>query len=74
MAGMWELPALAAPPRVTPLLRVRHSITTTDYTVSVYKRPRIAARNGRWVSIRALSRLPLTGLTRKVLRGIDALI
>lgn len=74
MAGMWELPALATPPRVTPLLRVRHSITTTDYTVSVYERPRLAARSGRWVPIRALSRLPLTGLTRKVLRGIDALI
>jgi hypothetical protein len=74
MAGMWELPSLPAPPDVSPLLRVRHSITVTDYTVSVYERPRMAARHGRWVPIRTLSRLPLTGLTRKVLRGIDALI
>ena len=74
MAGMWELPLLPSPPDVLPLLRVRHSITVTDYTVSVYERPRSASRNGRWVPIRTLSRLPLTGLTRKVLRGIDALI
>ena len=74
MAGMWELPALAKPPRRAPLLEVRHSITTTDYTVAVYVQPRASARNGRWVPMRSVSRLPLTGLTRKVLRGIDALI
>jgi A/G-specific adenine glycosylase len=74
MAGMWELPSLPVIPDVSPLLRVRHSITITDYTVSVYERPRMATRNGRWVSLRTLSRLPLTGLARKVLRGVDALI
>src|SRR4029077_11283119 len=33
MPGMWELPALAAAParHAQPLLKLRHSITTTDY-------------------------------------------
>ena len=74
MAGMWELPSLPKAPETTPLLTVRHSITTTDYFVSVYSRARASGRNGRWVPLRTLSRLPLTGLTRKVLRGVDALI
>lgn len=72
MAGMWELPPLSKAPGTPPLLRVRHSITTTDYAVSVYECP--PARNGRWVPTRVLARLPLTGLARKVLRGVDALV
>lgn len=74
MAGMWELPELARLPKAAPMLKVRHSITVTDYEVLVYARPRVAAGTGRWVPARSLSRLPLTGLARKVLRSVDALI
>ena len=74
MAGMWELPSLSKPPDTTPLITVRHSITTTDYVVSVYSQTRVSNRNGRWVPVRSVSRLPLTGLTRKVLRGVDAIV
>ena len=70
MAGMWELPQLEAAPATSPLLKVRHSITNTDYEVTVYDRARPSAKNGRWVPLRSLSKLPLTGLTRKVLRGV----
>jgi A/G-specific adenine glycosylase len=74
MAGMWELPPLAKARGAVPLLTVRHAITTTDYVVSIYARTRVAAANGRWVPVRSLSRLPLTGLARKVLRSVDALV
>jgi len=74
MARMWELPQLSAAPVASPMLKVRHSITNTDYEVAVYERARPRAKNGRWVPLRSLSGLPLTGLTRKVLRGVDALV
>ncbi len=40
MAGMWELPALAAGVTngAAPLLQLRHSITDTDYRVAVVRR------------------------------------
>lgn len=68
MPGMWELPP-ARHGGDRPLLRLRHSITTTDYVVDVV--PGRAPRNGaagRWVPLARISRLPLTGLTRKILR------
>ena len=64
MPGMWELPA-AARNGVRPAAVFRHSITTTDYRVRVIRAP---SRSGQWVPLRRLSRLPLTGLTRKILR------
>ncbi len=64
MPGMWELPS-AAPNGRRPAAVFRHSITTTDYRVRVIRAP---ARGGEWVPLRRLSRLPLTGLTRKILR------
>ena len=64
-----------------PLLRVRHSITNTNYYVQVF-----AARSARdrslmkslvgregtleWVRTTRLPRQPLTGLTRKVLQRL----
>jgi A/G-specific adenine glycosylase len=77
MAGMWELPALA--PGVTngdaPLLQVRHSITDTDYRVAVFTASpdqlHDFATNGQWFTHRQCERLPLTGLTRKVLRRLS---
>ena len=74
MASMWELPALT-PGQVNgdaPLLRLRHSITDTDYRVAVFRvapdQLRDRAAESKWFSARQCERLPLTGLTRKVLR------
>jgi A/G-specific adenine glycosylase len=68
MAGMWELPPLAMAAG-DPLLALRHSITTTDYRVTVHAAPQI--KSGQWVELRSIGALPLTGLTRKVLRKLD---
>ena len=70
MAGMWELPQLS-PEQVnghTPLLRLRHSITDTDYRVTVFPASdRPTEAKGRWLAKPAWQRLPLTGLARKIL-------
>lgn len=78
MAGMWELPELTAP--VADALRggevlctLRHSITDTDYEVTIVALPLRALRGteklrGRWVNLAEVAKLPLTGLTRKALR------
>jgi A/G-specific adenine glycosylase len=69
MAGMWELPEILPPgDRHKPLFRLKHSITVTDYTVAIWAAPEPAGIPGRWWAIERLPRLPLTGLTRKVLR------
>jgi A/G-specific adenine glycosylase len=68
MAGMWELPESKRELRREPLLRVKHSITTTDWSISVFASDRSAPRSAeRWVHLSEVSQLPLTGLTRKVL-------
>ena len=46
MAGMWELPeiaALQAAADLAPLLRLKHSITVTDYDVLVHAGPQPTA-------------------------------
>ena len=69
MAGLWEFPP-AVPAKAAPLLRLKHAITTTDYHVSVFAQAgRVSG--GRWVPIPSLPELPLTGLTRKVLRRLN---
>ena len=74
MPGMWELPGLAANVRSNVVLwRLRHSITNTDYDVSVVPIPasKNPARNqdsGAWIKFSRLEQIPLTGLTRKILR------
>ncbi|HLJ90981.1 MAG TPA: A/G-specific adenine glycosylase [Candidatus Angelobacter sp.] len=80
MAGMWELPELMKrPPRnELPILRLRHSITVTDYSVLVYSANRpdsipktnSSERPGKWVSLDSVHRLALTGLTRKILKRL----
>jgi len=77
MAGMWELPSML-PTQVngdTPLVRLRHSITDTDYQVSVFAVPPEELHDfvidGRWLTSRQWKRLPLTGLTRKILRRLQ---
>ena len=76
MAGMYELPALSDVQRNgdQPLAMLRHSITDTDYDVSVFTVPRGKLRklevNARWFVRRQWERLPLTGLARKILRRL----
>ena len=83
MAGMWELPEVDAavaharekqvPPsarneRTMPWFTVKHSITVTDYTVSVWHQPVQADVRGEWIAVERLRRVALTGLARKILR------
>jgi A/G-specific adenine glycosylase len=70
MPGMWELPELESSNGATPLLRLRHSITTTDYTVLVHERSEVVGTNGKWVALTAAPRLALTGLAGKILRSL----
>ena len=69
MSGMWELPTLNhSISNEEVLFRVRHSITVTDYVVSVIARSEVNTESGRWISRRKVHKLPLTGLTKKILR------
>jgi A/G-specific adenine glycosylase len=74
MPGMWEFPQSHEKPRREPLIEVKHSITTTDWDVRVFSRHQVR-RTARmqWVRIGEVSNLPLTGLTRKVLRRLKVL-
>ena len=76
MAGMWELPAIAEGQQDghKPGAKFRHSITDTEYEVlvislSAEKLPRLET-DARWFSRKQWKKLPLTGLTRKVLRRL----
>lgn len=82
MPGMWELPQISEgsedPDAV--LLTVRHSITTTNYYVTVYgvnlnEQKLLAAASGErtWVPLRDLHALPLTGLTLKILKRLKVM-
>jgi A/G-specific adenine glycosylase len=80
MPRMWELPP-ADPPngssrrKPAVLLRLRHSITDTDYRVTVLRgAARAGQASGRWVRLSRLPRLPLTGLARKILRRSNLLV
>jgi A/G-specific adenine glycosylase len=82
MAGMWELPELSAEQvnGDAPFLRLRHSITDTDYRVAVFavgeNHPRSSATDARWFTRKQCERLPLTGLARKILgrAGLQACV
>jgi A/G-specific adenine glycosylase len=67
MAGMWELPEMVKSNGQIPLMRLKHSITTTDYAVVVYAGD---SKTGKWVSLRGVEKLALTGLARKILRAL----
>ena len=78
MPGMLELPPLPmdAVADREPVLRVRHSITNTNYYVEVYalgvgdrlqEAVPASAAALEWYGIGRLGELPLTGLARKVL-------
>ena len=80
MPLMWELPP--TPPRNgasrrqrAVLFRLRHSITDTDYRVTVLRgAARAHTAPGRWVRLSRLPQLPLTGLARKILRRSNLLV
>jgi A/G-specific adenine glycosylase len=73
MAGMWELPqflpkASHAAAEPSYWRKFRHSITVTDYTVHVARRAAPGVK-GKWVAIEKISDVPITGLTRKILKA-----
>lgn len=74
MPGMWELPMFREKmserkqPAAQPLMKLKHSITTTDYSVLVFAGN---VRKGQWVPLCNAGRFALTGLTRKILRKLD---
>ncbi|HSS95781.1 MAG TPA: hypothetical protein VLK33_02060, partial [Terriglobales bacterium] len=68
----WELPACNATGKqeaMQPLMKLKHSITTTDYAVVVFAGN---LRKGQWVPLKNVERFALTGLTRKILRNLKA--
>jgi A/G-specific adenine glycosylase len=69
MPGMWELPETTSANGASALLTLRHSITVTDYLVRVMKALPPQGAEGRWVRKSHVPTLPLTGLTRKILRA-----
>ncbi len=71
MAGMWELPEINAGAELGAngnSFKLRHSITTTDYSVEVVQADPPPGSAGRWIRKSRLDSLPLTGLTRKIFR------
>jgi A/G-specific adenine glycosylase len=68
MAGMWEMPQLAeAPVDATPIARLRHSITDTDYQVAVFRLQELTVAEPGWFTPQQWKRAALTGLARKIL-------
>lgn len=81
MPGMWELPGIDAEhaPEEKKALTLRHSITDTNYYVSIYglepeQQKHLPKRKTtrEWFPVRRLDALPLTGLTRKALKRLRA--
>jgi A/G-specific adenine glycosylase len=76
MPLLWELPEM--PPDGTApkvWLRLKHSITTTNYDVQVVRDTRAKIRNNteRRIAVTELGEIPLTGLARKILRAAEIL-
>src|SRR5579871_1925714 len=69
MPGMWELPAVTNPNGAKVWLTLKHSITVTDYTVRVLENVALQNAEAKWISPSKLDRIPLTGLTRKILKA-----
>ena len=77
MAGMWELPQSPEPPFPLPASAhwrtFRHSITITNYTVHVLKTTSLPhaspAAKGKWIAADRIPQIPITGLTRKILKA-----
>jgi A/G-specific adenine glycosylase len=82
MPGMWELPQSSQPPCPLPAAAhwrtFRHSITVTNYTVHVLRNAPLSnksrtnalpAAKGKWIAIDRIPQIPITGLTRKILKA-----
>ncbi len=67
MAGMWELPQAIVREAGEPVFTLKHSITTTDYSVMVYRKGLPAGADGKWITGSQARRMALTGLARKIL-------
>jgi A/G-specific adenine glycosylase len=74
MPGLWEFPETANGSEREILFTLRHSITNTDYRVTVIKGGDSDASGGRWISCKRVEALALTGLARKILRKIEVII
>jgi A/G-specific adenine glycosylase len=73
MASMWELPEIEAPSNGAKLFcTVKHSITVTDYSVTVWHKQLPGNQAGQRIAIERLSKIALTGLARKILRKLIA--
>ncbi len=70
MAGMWELPQSDTADGEVVLRNVRHSITDTDSAITVVKGSARKMRGGKWIRLDDVATLPLTGLTKKILRKV----
>ena len=80
MPSMWELPpANGTKPKAETSIRLKHAITDTDFEIVAHleRTTRTRKMNGegpaRWVELSNAGELPLTGLTRKILRGFSLL-
>jgi len=89
MPSMWELPQYnGRVAKSAPSVRLRHSITNTDFEIlaclerekepeqcrsEAEAKPKAEQSPAKWVNIRRLNRLPLTGLTRKILQRFSLL-
>jgi A/G-specific adenine glycosylase len=71
MPGMWELPEVVVNGHAV-LANFKHSILDTDYQVSVFPAAAPSGK-GRWVPKSRLSKMALTGLSRKILRHFEML-
>ena len=66
MPGMWELPRIEGDGVDGSWMKLKHSITVTDYTVRV--KPGPSDVQGKRVPRSRVLTLPLTGLARKILK------
>jgi A/G-specific adenine glycosylase len=74
MPGMWELPQLPNTNGTgSPSFTLRHSITVSDYTVHVWHASAPSSVEGKWISLKRLRQVALTGLAQKILRKAEIL-
>jgi A/G-specific adenine glycosylase len=75
MAGMWELPEVSNRDGngCDAAYTFRHSITTTNYTVRVWRDASLLRTGGKWIPVAQLRRVAMTGLARKIFRGAELL-
>jgi A/G-specific adenine glycosylase len=77
MANMWELPLSCERPggaQAAAIWRTfRHSVTVTNYTVHVLGNTQLAnlssASKSKWIAVDCIPQMPITGLTRKILKA-----